>query len=163
MPKIKILELSHQAPPAQSLSPNFIRGLTKKREFLSHKDILAHYNMWASDADIVRTSSAPRFTLQVVRLVVKVGKVVSTINIPNYFTYDGESIGFAQKFNYRGSRIAALIHDFLYYVQKFSKRICDKIMLKIQLMREVPKMVAYAVHFGLVLFGHKAYNQYNKY
>lgn len=157
---IKILSLSHKAPPAVSLKPHFIRGVTKTREFADLDSILKHYNKYSTAKDIAKMSSEVRYTYEMLVMKVSIDGVENVIIIPPFFVYDGESIGWLQRFNKRGSRTAALVHDWLYYCNKLSKKECDEIMRLIQLRLGVPKYIANTVHFGLKVFGNSSYAAY---
>lgn len=159
---IYIINHTHTAPPAVSLKPNFIRGLTKKREFKSKQEILNYYNTLTTAKDIVRSSTEVRYTYEEVRVVLTIDGKPITIKIPPFFVYDGESIGWLQNFNARGSRLASLLHDWLYYKNEYPKSTCDDIMYQIQLYRGVPKIVAKGVNLGLILFGRSSYSKYSK-
>lgn len=158
---IEVLSLTHTAPNAESLRINFIRGITKKRQFTSKHDILSHYNKVCRSKDIIRASTEIRYTLEEHKVVFKLNGKHHTVIIPPFFTYDGESIGVMQKFNYRGSRLAAMFHDYTYYSQKYSKKICDELMKQIQIKQGVPVYIATLVNIGLKLFGKSSYKEYS--
>lgn len=165
MSAIIIQSMSHQAPPVKSLSSYFIRGLLKQREFESLEDILHCYHREAKDKDITKASSTIRYSYEPFELTYSWKGFVTVIKIPAFFMCDGESIGWLQRFNYRGSRTGAFVHDWCYYAHKklldMPQEECDDLMYAIQLKRNTPKFVADSVHLGLQKFGRKSYEAYD--
>ncbi len=151
---------SHKAPPAKNVSQYFIRGIVKKREFKSEKDILHHYNTECNYSDIVRASSDVRYTMEEVRIHVNIDGKLIHITIPAFFTYDGLSIGVFQMLASRQSRLAGMVHDWLYYSGKFDKETCDKIMSAVQLYRGNNIFTTKIYYLGVELFGKSSYQQY---
>lgn len=166
--RIEVEKLSHTLPPIKMLGSYGINSLSHQREFDSEHEILDHFTT-ADSSRIVKTSSPPRFTTEVVSFFivsyVGTGDTVFSrerVSIPAYFTFDGESIGWLQKYNSRGSRIAALVHDWLYYYQEHHKWLCDEVMYQIQIQRGVSKLTAKTVRAGLKYFGQSSYDAYKK-
>ncbi len=157
---IQIEHTSHNAPPAESLTPYFIRGVAKKRTFNSKEHILEYYNTVISASDIVRASSAVRYTMEEVHLQLVVNGKITYINIPAFFVYDGLSIGHFQMLASRQSRLAGLVHDWVYYSGRFDRETCDGIMKSVQLFRGNNPFTTEIYHIGVRLGGKSSYQQY---
>ncbi len=157
---IQIEHTSHNAPPAESLAPYFIKGVAKRREFNSRQHILHYYNKKISASDIVRASSAVRYTLERVDLQLVVNGKITYINIPAFFVYDGLSIGPFQFLASRQSRLAGLVHDWIYYSGRFDRETCDDIMKAVQLHRGNSPLTTEIYHIGVRLGGGSSYQQY---
>ncbi len=158
--KIAVTETSHKAPPSESLAPFFIRGITKRREFTSKEHILRHYNQDCGWEDIVRASSDVRYTMEDVHINVAMGNSAIQIKIPAFFVYDGLSIGVFQFLASRQSRLAGMVHDWLYYSGKFDKETCDRIMSAVQLYRGNNIFTTKIYYLGVEWFGKSSYQQY---
>ncbi len=172
--KIEVLSTSHNAPPSKNLSQYFIRGVVKKRLFNSEGDILRHYNKECNQKDIIRASSDVRYTMQDVHIVVKIIAPVGDdgikpprftceevkIKIPAFFVYDGLSIGVFQILASRQSRLAGMVHDWLYYSGKYDKETCDKIMRAVQIYRGNNIFTTEIYYLGVEWFGKSSYQQY---
>ncbi len=158
--EIEVLSTSHNAPPAQSLAPFFIRGVATRREFNSRQHILHYYNKKISASDIVRASSAVRYTMEEVNLQININGEIIHIDIPPFFIYDGLSIGVFQFLASRQSRLAGLVHDFIYYSGRFDRETCDAIMKAVQLFRGNNILTTEIYHIGVRLGGKSSYQQY---
>lgn len=148
------LSLTYSNPSYETLTRFGIIKIGKKRIFKSFDDIRTYY-LTVKDENLTRVASAVRYTK-----VVHTATIDShTIVVDKYFTYDGESIGFLQRWASDGSAIASLFHDYLYHTKKYSRETCDAFMVAIMRRRNVAPWRIFIVWCGLYLFGKSSYDK----